>query len=87
MRHQDLVGFPALQAQPLHLFGPIFQVVYVPWLVVGGIIGFFIGIFAHQGLGNTIEDVAYYDNPWETWAYKQEGPTPSAHHGGDFSWA
>src|SRR5262249_26549504 len=40
-----------------------------------------------QGIGKTIEDVAYYDNPWETWAYKAEGPTPSGHHGGDYSWA
>jgi hypothetical protein len=66
------------------LFGPIFQVTYVVWMVVGGIIGFFIGIFAKQGIGKTMEDIGYYDNPWETWSYSAQDP---GHHGGDFSWS
>ena len=54
------------------LSGPIFQVTYIAWLIVGGIVGFLIGIplaiAGSQGLGRSIDHVGYFDNRWESWA-------------------
>jgi hypothetical protein len=65
------------------IFGPIFTVTYVVWMVVGAIVGGVIGIFVNQDWTQSIEDVAYRDNPWETWAYDVGGSA----NGGKLSWA
>ena len=66
------------------VFGPIYQVTYIAWFVVGGVVGFFVGLGMDQGIGQTMEDMAYYNNPWETHAYSTGGSTGGA---GDASWA
>lgn len=49
---------------------------------LSSLIGFLIGIFTHQDLGQDIMDVAYFNNPWETWVYSVGG-TPDS---GGLSW-
>ena len=66
------------------VFGPIYQGLYAGWLLAGGVAGFVIGLGTEQDIGRDIEDVAYFDNPWETWAYQQEGPSDNV--GGTLSW-
>ena len=83
----QLANHEALHILQSRLFGPIFQTVYVAWLIVGAIVGGILGIFVSQPWRQSTEDMAYYNNPWETWAYKQEGPNPSGHHGGKLSWS
>ena len=61
-------------------FGPIFQVGYVVWAVGGVIVGSIVWLWhtdtGASGLGSLIETAAYYDNPFEYWAYKNDSNWP-----------
>jgi hypothetical protein len=83
MHHGNLVDHETLHVWQSRLFGPVFQLTYITWFVVGAIVGTVVSIFAKQSWYQTVVDIAYLDNPWETWAYKVGG-TP---RGGRFSWA
>jgi RHS repeat-associated protein len=55
-------------------FGPIFQVTYVAWAVGGAIVGSVAWLFhTDQSYVSFVETAAYYDNPFEYWAYKKQG--------------
>jgi RHS repeat-associated protein len=82
-RRGDLVDHETLHIWQNRLFGPIFTVTYVVWLVVGAIVGLALAPFTDQSWKDDIRDVAYLDNPWESWAY-HEGGDPK---GGELSWA
>ena len=75
------------------VFGPLFQASYVVWLIGGGIVGMVVlgpyAKFVHgDSYWDTVFDVAYHDNPWETWAYCKHNPTPGpGGRGGRFSYA
>ena len=51
------------------IFGPIFPTTYVVWVIVGAIVGNFL----EPDSSKSVEDVAYYDNPWEQWSYAHGG--------------
>ena len=59
-------------------FGPLFPLGYVVWAVVGIIVAAGYWIFSARRraekirLGRLIETAAYYDNPFEFWAYKKD---------------
>lgn len=78
----DLVDHETLHIWQSRLFGPIFQATYITWFVVGALIGSCVSLFVKQSWFQTVTDMAYLDNPWETWAYKVGG-SPTA---GRFSW-
>jgi hypothetical protein len=80
-------GGSLLRHENLHiwqnrLFGPIYPLSYYGWEIVGAAVGCVLGLFVRQPLLRSIQDVAYLDNPWETWAY-QFGGTPD---GGALCW-
>jgi hypothetical protein len=82
----------AVQHETLHilqnrLFGPVLYVSYLLWLPVGAVLGCLFGIFVKQPLLLSIWDMAYYNNPWEIWAWRWYGPPKGIHHGGLLSWA
>ncbi|MBZ5572305.1 MAG: FG-GAP-like repeat-containing protein [Acidobacteriia bacterium] len=55
------------------IFGPLFQVVYVVWLVGGFIVGSVFWLFhTDHSWGDLVETAAYFDNPWEYWAYSNQ---------------
>jgi RHS repeat-associated protein len=84
-RGSDLYRHEKLHVMQSRVFGPIYQGTYAGWLIGGAVVGSALGLVVPgQDLGQDVEDVAYYDNPWETWAYQQEGP--SADVGGKLSW-
>ncbi|MHC1729122.1 MAG: toxin TcdB middle/N-terminal domain-containing protein [Syntrophobacteraceae bacterium] len=52
------------------IFGPFFQATYVAWGVAGLIVGSIYWCFnSDQSWGSLVETSAYYDNPFEYWAY------------------
>ncbi|MGH8914343.1 MAG: hypothetical protein ACRDZM_07495 [Acidimicrobiia bacterium] len=57
-------------------FGPIFQIVYGSWLIVGAVVGALAWPFVGGKWWNAIETVAYYDNPFEFWAYSNDDYWP-----------
>lgn len=71
----SLIDHETLHITQNRIFGPIFTVTYVAWLVVGAVVGAVAGLFLlnKQSWTQSIEDVAYNDNPWESWAYDVGG--------------
>lgn len=61
-------------------FGPVFQAGYVAWAVGGVIVGAVVWLWhtdtGASGLGSLIETAAYYDNPFEYWAYENDNNWP-----------
>lgn len=63
------------------LFGPLFSTSYAGWLVGGYVVGTGYWLL-HPGQDwfSLVETAAYYDNPWEVWAYANDNnwPPPGA---------
>jgi len=81
----------AIQHETLHiwqnrLFGPVLYVSYLLWIPLGIVMGCLLGFFVKQPLLLSIWDMAYYNNPWEAWAWRWYGPPKGTHHGGRLSW-
>jgi RHS repeat-associated protein len=55
------------------VFGPLFQLSYIAWLVVGGAVGLILAPIVKEDAGDAMRDVGYFDNPWEAWAYEHGG--------------
>lgn len=56
-------------------FGPIFQLMYVVWAAGGVLVAIGVGLAkrkSHPSFGALIQTAAYYDNPFEYWAYKTD---------------
>jgi len=53
-------------------FGPVFQIVYVTWLIGGAIVGTLAWPIVRGSWLNAVETIAYYNNPFEYWAYSND---------------
>ena len=55
-------------------FGPLYQAVYIAWFVLGLAAGLSTWVVRRgkPGLFRLVETAAYYDNPFEFWAYKRD---------------
>lgn len=55
-------------------FGPLYQGIYLAWFVLGAAAGLFTWVVrrGRPGLFRLVETAAYYDNPFEFWAYKRD---------------
>jgi len=55
-------------------FGPLYQAVYLAWFVLGLAAGLSTWVVRRgkPGLFRLVETAAYYDNPFEFWAYKRD---------------
>ena len=56
------------------IFGPLYQIVYVVWFVLGALVAVATKA-ARRGappLRRLVETAAYYDNPFEYWAYRRD---------------
>ncbi|UCC29692.1 MAG: VCBS repeat-containing protein [Phycisphaerales bacterium] len=59
------------------IFGPIFQATYIGWAVGGFIVGTIVWFWhTDEDYGDFIESAAYYDNPFELWAYANDRNWP-----------
>lgn len=54
------------------VFGPIFVISYLLWMVLLALPGLIVGLAKKRGITG-IEAWSYYNNPWEIWAYAVEG--------------
>ena len=76
-----LENHEAVHVWQSRLFGPLFTASYFGWLVGGGLVGTGYWLFhPNQDFLSVITTTAYYDNPWEVWAYTNDNnwPPPGA---------
>ncbi len=83
----ELVDHETSHLHQQRIFGPILMLTFLVWLIVGSLVGLLLGLRIRQPLAQSIMDIAYYNNPWETWAYRAHGPFKGQHHGGRLSWS
>lgn len=57
-------------------FGPVFPVLYLGWMAGGAVIGTLAWLRHRSGWYRLVETAAYYDNPFEVWAYRRDGHWP-----------
>lgn len=58
-------------------FGPFFTLTYLGWIVLFFIPGLIAGRATGDGAWKGVEQLCYFNNPWEAWAYRT-----GYHHGG-----
>jgi len=59
------------------LFGPLFQATYIVWGIVGFVIGSIVWITdTNETWRGLVVTAAYYNNPFEYWAYKNDSNWP-----------
>jgi hypothetical protein len=70
------------------LLGPAYPVLYVAWMVGGGLAGAALWAIARrdQPFGKVVESCAYYLNPFEWWAYSRDGHWPPTGKVDDLGW-
>lgn len=63
-------------------FGPLFPAVYAIWMAGGAAVGTFVWLRNRgEGWYHLVETAAYYDNPFEYWAYRNDNHwRPSGAH-------
>ncbi len=69
------------------MFGPVFQGGYALWMALGGLAGAIAWLFNRdQDFYNMVETGAYYDNPFEYWAYVNDHNWPHSSANPKFRW-
>jgi hypothetical protein len=68
-----LENHEALHVWQGRLFGPLFQATYAVWFPLGALVGLVVWCFdRREPLRRLVETVAYFDNPFEYWAYRND---------------
>ena len=85
-RRQFIRRHEALHVWQNRWFGPFYQIIYVGWLALGAVVGLLVGLVRRTDLRSTIETFAYFNNPFEVWAYHNDEywPPKDAHQ--QFVW-
>jgi RHS repeat-associated protein len=69
------------------IFGPLFQATYVAWAVGGFLVATVYWFFnTDENWGSLVETAAYYDNPFEYWAYKNDSNWPPSGVNSSLAW-
>ncbi|MFV8319205.1 PE family protein [Mycobacterium sp. 23] len=72
-----MLNHEALHVWQNRLFGPLFSASYSAWTTGGTLVanGYWL-LHPEEDLSRVITTIAYYDNPWETWAYRNDHAWP-----------
>ncbi len=85
-RRRFVVEHEGLHVFQNRLFGPAFQILYGAWLVGAGLIGLMVAAFSRSERLAIIETFAYYNNPFEYWAYRNNKYWPPKDAVKRFAW-
>ena len=59
------------------LLGPLYSLGYLGWMASAAVVGLLVGLAKdRRHLWSIIETLAYYDNPFEYWAYRNDDYWP-----------
>jgi len=96
--HTDLIErHEGLHVWQQRWFGPLHPITYVVWGVAAGLVALVFALLSRErrrrgvSIGRLVETAAYYDNPFEYWAYRNDDrwDDNSAHPAlkwGSFEW-
>lgn len=70
------------------IFGPLYELTYIVWAAGALIVSFvyWAGTGFDKNFGTLLETTAYYDNPFEYWAYNNDSNWPPSGSGSDLRW-
>lgn len=69
------------------IFGPLYQATYVVWGVGGWLVATVYWFFnTEKDYGKLVETAAYYDNPFEYWAYNNDSNWPPSGVDSSLAW-
>ncbi len=85
-RRQFVTAHEELHIWQSRLLGPLFQITYAFWAVVGGVIGTVVWPMVPGSLRSVVETTAYYNNPFEYWAYRRDGYWPPSGANENLAW-
>ena len=72
-----LVNHEGLHVWQSRTFGPLYQTSYIGWMIGGAAFGTGYWLFhPEQDWYSLVETAAYYNNPWEVWAYVNDRNWP-----------
>lgn len=77
-RHDLIERHEGLHVWQQRWFGPLFPLTYVVVGLIGGVAGIVFGVLSRERrrrgirVGELVETAAYYDNPFEIWAYRSD---------------
>ena len=61
------------------LLGPFYPLVYLGWMGVAAVTGLIVSLVGERrAVWKVVETLAYYDNPFEYWAYRKDDYWPPA---------
>ncbi len=73
IRQDFIMNHEFLHVNQSRLFGPIFQAVYVVWGALGALVATVVWLTDRSvSLTGLVQTAAYYDNPFEYWAYRKD---------------
>lgn len=76
-RRSFVVAHEGIHVLQSRIFGPLYQLIYVAWLILGGLAGVAVWFIRdRQNFGQIVETFAYYNNPFEYWAYNNDNYWP-----------
>jgi len=75
-RRQFIKRHEALHVWQNRWFGPFYQIGYVGWLIGAGSVGVVAALVRREPLWPVVETFAYFNNPFEYWAYKNDDYWP-----------
>lgn len=69
-------------------WGPIYPAVYASWMAGGAVTGLVVWATRrrHQPIGKVVETCAYYNNPFEWWAYSRDDHWPPSGKLAELGW-
>ncbi|MDH3306819.1 MAG: hypothetical protein OEO77_04800 [Acidimicrobiia bacterium] len=85
-RRQFIRRHEALHVWQNRWFGPVYQIVYAGWLLGGTIAAVLVWAFRRKEFGRVLETLAYFDNPFEYWAYRNDENWPPRDAHAAFVW-
>lgn len=57
-------------------FGPLYPLIYGTWSAGAAVTAIVVGLIRKGDLNRTLMTLAYYNNPFEVWAYRSDGYWP-----------
>jgi hypothetical protein len=77
LNREFLTHHEGLHIWQARFFGPLFPLVYIVWGTSGAIVGALVWLFHRdESLPQLVQTAAYFDNPFEYWAYRNDSNWP-----------